>query len=129
MRQIIHTIAILMLTLTVSAQLRDENNTLNRRQENLLQPATNYKGNVEPDVSKVAADFNDQGIKKTLKEHNFEAATELFRKAIEADSSCLTCRYNLGSSLINCERYDEAIKVFTNLISLKSDYANAYAGL
>ncbi|MCA1625196.1 MAG: hypothetical protein LC778_15640 [Acidobacteria bacterium] len=44
MRQIILAIAILTLALTVSAQQRDENNALNRRQENLLQPATNYKG-------------------------------------------------------------------------------------
>ena len=58
MKQIILAIAILMLALTASAQQRDENNTLNRRQENLLQPVTTIQTTGEVGISEAVLIFN-----------------------------------------------------------------------
>ena len=125
MRQIILTVAILMLTVTVSAQQKDENKILDSGQKNLLSASVKDESN----VSAVALDLNNQAVKKTLNEQDYAGSTELFRKAVENDLRCLVCYYNLGLSLINLEKYDESTKMFTKAISLKSDHAYAYAGL
>lgn len=129
MKQFILIIAILMLSLHVTAQQKDENNSINGGQTSFSTPQSNYDGAIEPEISTVARDFNSKGIEKALSDRNFEVAAELFRKAIESDRRCFGCQYNLGVSLINSEKYDEAIKTFTDLVAIAPLYANAHSGL
>lgn len=98
-------------------------------QENFLNTPANYAGGTEPEIINEAAELNNKGVEKALKQRDYNAASELFRQAVKSDARCLQCHYNLGISLFYCDQQNEAITVFTNLISLKSDYAHAYAGL
>jgi tetratricopeptide (TPR) repeat protein len=126
MKQIKFIAAILMLTIAVNAQqesfVRDE-------PENNLSSVTVEGGIGEVEISSAARDFNERGVRKALIEQNYRAAAELFAKSIESDARCFTCRYNLGKSFINLEKYDDAIKIFKDLISAKPGFANAHAGL
>lgn len=129
MKQIILAIAVLMLSLNITAQRKDENTAVNNEQVYFTSPLSSYEGTVEPEVSAEARDLNNKGVKMALKERNFEAATGFFRKAMQSDNRCFMCQYNLGMSLISNEKYDESITVFSALVSRKSSNANGYAGL
>lgn len=127
MKQIILIIAVLMSSLAIGAQqkitVRD-----NEKEKASLASAEN-KQSENLHISETALELNNQGVEKSLKERDFEGAILLFQKAIESDSGCLECRYNLGTALIHRGKYSEAIKIFTDLTLLKPDYANAFAGL
>jgi superkiller protein 3 len=127
MKQIILSIAILTLSLNIFAQ-QLENKNLNTGQLYFSAPS-NFERTSEPNVSEAARNFNNKGVEVALKENNFEAAAELFRKAVASDEYCLGCKYNLGMALINTKNLDESIKVFTDLSLINPQYANAYIGL
>jgi tetratricopeptide (TPR) repeat protein len=132
MKKIILIIVVLTFSLNTFAQQRDESGEARsgrENQANFLPISENNKDDEEPGVSTAACDLNNQGVEKTLKERNYELATELFRKAVEADAGCLKCRYNLGMSLINLEKFEESAQVFAGLLSIKPDYAQGYSGL
>jgi superkiller protein 3 len=129
MKQIILAIAVLMLSLNITAQRKDNTAVVNNEQVYFTTPLSNYEGTVEPEVSTEARDLNNKGVEMALKQKNFEAATEFFRQAVQSDNRCFMCQYNLGMSLVSNEKYDESIKVFSALVSHKPTYANGYAGL
>ena len=68
---------------------------------------------------------------KNYKQADFLTAEEYYRKALEANSS-LKGKFNLGNSLYNQGRYEEAIEQFNDAINkAKTDEerANAYYNL
>lgn len=129
MKQFILVIAILMLSLPAIAQLKNENVNAGDEQVYFNAPGSGYEGTIESDISLAARNFNSRGIEKALNEKNFEAAAGLFRQAIESDQRCFVCKYNLGISLMNGEKYDQALETFSNLTSNFPSYANGYTGL
>jgi tetratricopeptide (TPR) repeat protein len=129
MKQLILIIAILMLSLPVTAQLKKEKVNAAGEQVYFIADESDYKGAIESDISLVARNFNGKGIEKALTEKNFEAAAGLFQQAVESDQRCFVCKYNLGLSLMKSEKYDQAFEAFSNLTSDFPSYANGYSGL
>jgi tetratricopeptide (TPR) repeat protein len=129
MKQLILISAIFVLSYCVSAQQIVKNDESESEQTYFSISGSIYEGAVEPNVSETARELNNKGVKKALTEHNYEAATELFRQAVDSDARCFVCQYNLGMSLIKTEKYDEPLKIFARLVAVKPDDSNAYAGL
>ncbi|MCA1626284.1 MAG: tetratricopeptide repeat protein, partial [Acidobacteria bacterium] len=75
-------------------------------------------------VAHLAVELNEQGVSKALVENNYKEALSLFRRAVDIDSGCFTCRYNLGKSFLKTGNLDEAVETFTQLTKAKPDYAN-----
>lgn len=80
-------------------------------------------------VSPLAIELNERGVKKAIAENNYKEALTLFRRAVEIDSGCFQCTYNLGRSLLETGSLDEAVEVFSKLTKSKPDYAAALFGL
>jgi Flp pilus assembly protein TadD len=87
----------------------------------------NLKGVTEANVSDIAIDLNNQGIKKALGEKNYSASVGYFRQAVEIAPNCLTCRYNWGMSLLRSAKPVEALEVLRQLVAPKSDNADHLA--
>ena len=129
MKKNILIIAILVLSVNVFPQLKDEKSNINEEQVNFITSQPNQEDSTESEISEIARELNNSGVKKALVEHNLEAAAELFRKAIESDSRCLMCQYNLGMALIKSAKYEESIKIFNKIVPLKPTFSKALAGL
>ncbi len=60
------------------------------------------------------------------KNHEYEKAVEVFRRALEQDKDDPDLLRSLGSDLLASDQYDEALKVFQDVIKADPQDANAY---
>jgi tetratricopeptide (TPR) repeat protein len=89
----------------------------------------NLKGVTEANVSDIAIDLNNQGIKKAFGEKNYPASVGYFRQAVEIAPNCLTCRYNLAMSLLQIGEAAEALEILQKIVTLETksaEYLTAY---
>ena len=129
MRHLIYIFVIISLSFTVNAQLKSRSLMLEDEKRMFTSvSAKDEKGNALT-ISPLAIELNEQGVRKALVENNYKEALLLFRRAVDIDSGCFTCRYNLGRSFHETGNLDEAVETFTQLTKAKPDYAIAYAGL
>ena len=112
--------------LTAQETLRQTNANTAADKTNVLSKL-NLKGVTEANVSDIAVDLNNQGIKKALGEKNYPASVGYFRRAVEIAPNCLTCRCNWGMSLLRSEKQTEALEVLQKLVTPKSDNADHLA--
>src|SRR5688500_17662282 len=129
MRQIIYIFVLISLSFTVNAQLKSKSLMLENEKQAFTSVSSNDEKKNAERVSPLVVELNEQGVTKALVEKNYEQAISFFRRAIDTDPECYTCRYNLGRAFLKTENFDEAVAVFTQLTKTKPDYANAFAGL
>jgi tetratricopeptide (TPR) repeat protein len=63
------------------------------------------------------------------KNHEYEKAVEVFRRALEQDKDDPDLLRSLGTNLLAADHYDEALKVFQDVIKADPQDANAYLRL
>ena len=129
MRHLIYIFVIISLSFTVNAQLKSRSLMLEDEKQMFTSVSAKYEKRNAENVAPLAVELNEQGVNKALVENNYKEALSLFRRAVDIDSECFTCRYNLGRSFLKTGSLDEAVETFTQLTKAKPDYANAYAGL
>ena len=63
------------------------------------------------------------------KNHEYEKAVEVFRRALEQDKDDPDLLRSLGTNLLAADHYDEALKVFQDVVKADPQDANAYLRL
>src|SRR5215204_4287513 len=126
MQKIFIIFAVIILSLTVSAQMKMRN-----LQTVTDEPDDSAPTEVKKDSTKAVnfVELNRLGVEKALVEKDYGQAAEFFSKAIAAEPKCFRCKFNLGRSYIELEKYDDAIKIFNELAVIDSGSFDVYASL
>ncbi len=58
-----------------------------------------------------------------------DAAIDAFRRALDVNSNCVECRYNLAIAYTGIRSFTDAEREFQRIVEFRPDYAAAYYGL
>lgn len=124
MQKIFIIFVVIILSSTISAQLKERN----------LETITDDPVVVKPSESKSAnavsfVELNKMGVQMALVEKNYAGSIEFFAKAVQIEPGCSGCKFNLGRAFLQTEKFDDAIKIFNELTVSDSNRADVYASL
>src|SRR6185369_233286 len=74
-----------------------------------------------------ASELNEEAV-VCVKDHHYDQAVELFKKAIALRPDLSGVHYNLGSIYQMRNEFDLAIEAFKNAVDLKPDFVEALYG-
>jgi tetratricopeptide (TPR) repeat protein len=94
MKRVIFILAIIFLSLTADAQIKNESFKLEDKKLALSPTSAKDEKQVESKKQAEAIRLNKEGVAKALNDNNYEQAIVLFRKAIEAAPDCVRCLHN-----------------------------------
>ena len=126
MQKIFIIFAVIILSSITQAQMKMRN-----LQIVADEPTDSTQTQIKPDSTKAAnfVELNKLGIQKYLVEKDYNQAIDFFSKAIEAAPDCFRCKFNLGRSFLQVEKYDDAVKIFNELIAVDPNGSDAFASL